>query len=167
MKLLLPLLLFLCTNSFAQKLTIKKEVDKMDDTEHYVASRSLKLVSPTKKWFSIDPILAKNDSNRIECTGLYVTYSGIGKCNENDIMDILFTDGKKLKIKAYNQFHCNNTSAFFIDKTMEESLTGISLLNKPIKSIRFMNGKTFDNLTVDLPLKDQGYFVELNLALKY
>jgi hypothetical protein len=139
----------------------------MDDTEHYVASRSLKLVSPTKKWFSIDPILAKNDSNRIECTGLYVTYSGIGKCNENDIMDILFTDGKKLKIKAYNQFHCNNTSAFFIDKTMEESLTGISLLNKPIKSIRFMNGKTFDNLTVDLPLKDQGYFVELNLALKY
>lgn len=167
MKPLLPLLLLLCSNAFAQKLTIKKEVDKMDDTEHYVVSRSLKLVSPTKKWFSIDPILTRNDSNKIECTGLYITYSGIGNCNENDVMDFLFTDGKKLKIKAFNQFHCNNTSAFFIDKSMGETLTDISLLYKPVKSIRFTNGKTYDNLTVDLPLKDQGYFVELNLALKY
>ncbi len=168
MKLLLPLLLLLCSNTFAQKLTIKKEIDKMDDSEHYVASRSLKLISPTSKWFTIDPILAKNDSNKIECTGLYITYSGIGKCNENDIMDILFVDGKKIKIKAYNQFHCANTSAFFIDKsnTLGECLTDISLFNKPIKSIRFMNGKTYDNLTVDLPSKDQGYFMELNLALK-
>lgn len=166
MKLLLPLLLLLCSNAFAQKLTIKKEIDKIDDSEHYVASRSLKLISPTKKWFSIDPILAKNDSNKIECTGLYITYSGIGACNENDVMDILFTDGKKHKIKAYNQFHCANSSAFFVDKTMGDCLTEISLLNKPIKSIRFTNGKTYDNLTVDLPLKDQGYFMELNLALK-
>lgn len=166
MKPLLPLLLLLCLNSFAQKLSIKKEVDKMDDSEHYVVSRSLKLASPTKKWFAIDPILAKNDSNKIECTGLYITYSGIGKCNENDVMDFLFADGKKLKIKAFNQFHCSNSSAFFIDKSMGETLTDISLLAKPIKSIRFTNGKTYDNLTVDLPLKDQGYFGELQAIIK-
>lgn len=167
MKLLLPLLLFLSSNSFGQKLTIKKEVDKMDDSEHYVASKSLKLISPTKKWFAIDPILAKNDSNKIECTGLYITYSGIGACNENDVMDILFVDGKKIKIKAYNEFHCNNSSAFFIDKanSLGETLTDISILNKPIKSIRFMNGKTFDNLTVNVPLKDQSYFMELQSAI--
>jgi len=40
------------------------------------------------------------------------------------------------------------------------------LLNKSVKSIRFSNGKTYDNLTVDLPIKDQGYFIELNAALK-
>lgn len=139
----------------------------MDDSERYVASRSLKLVSPTKKWFTIDPILTKNDSNKIECTGLYITYFGIGKCNENDVMDILFTDGKKIKIKAYNQFHCANSSAFFIDKSnsLGETLTDISVLNKPIKTIRYMNGKTYDNLTVDLPLKEQGYFMELQSAL--
>lgn len=166
MKPLLPLLLLLCLNSFAQKLSIKKHVDKMDDSEHYAASRSLKLVSPTKKWFSIDPIMTKNDSNRIECTGLYITYSGIGACNENDVMDILFVDGRKLKIKALNQFHCGNTSAFFIDKSMSECLADIAILAKPIKSIRFTNGKTYDNLTVDLPLKDQGYFMELESAIK-
>jgi hypothetical protein len=166
MKPLLPLLLLVCSSSFAQKLTIKKQVDKMDDSEHYTASRSLKLVSPTKKWFAIDPILAKDDSNEIVCTGLYITYSGIGACNENDVMDILFTDSKKLKIKAYNQFHCGNTSAFFIDKSMGDCLADISQLVKPIKSIRFTNGKTYDNLTVDLPLKDQGYFIELQSAIK-
>lgn len=166
MKPLLPLLLLLCLNSFAQKLSIKKQIDKMDDSEQYVASRSLKLVSPTKKWFSIDPILAKNDSNKIECTGLYIIYSGIGACNENDVMDVLFTDGKKLKIKAFNGFHCNNSSGFFVDKTNSETLTDISVLNKPVKSIRFTNGKTYDNLTVDLPLKDQGYFMELQSAIK-
>lgn len=165
MKLLFVLLL-ICSNAFAQKLSIKKVIDKMDDSEHYVASRSLKLVSPTKKWFAIDPILAKNDSSKIECTGLYITYSGIGACNENDVMDILFTDGKKLKIKAFNQFHCGNTSAFFIDKSMGECLTDVALLAKPIKSIRFTNGKTYDNLTVDLPPKDQGYFVELQSVIK-
>lgn len=139
----------------------------MDDSEHYVASRPLKLISPTKKWFAIDPILAKNDSNKIECTGLYITYSGLGKCNENDAMDILFTDGKKIKIKAYNEFHCNNSSAFFVDKSnsLGETLTDISILNKPVKAIRFMNGKTFDNLTVNVPLKDQSYFMELQSAL--
>ena len=167
MKLLLPLLLLLCSHTFAQKLTIKKEIDKMDDSEHYVASRSLKLISPTKKWFTVDPILSKNDSGKIECTGLYITFSGIGACNENDVMDILFVDGKKIKIKAYNQFRCNKTSAFFIDKnnSLGDCLTDISILNKPIKSVRFMNGKTYDNLTVDLPLKDQGYFIELQSAL--
>lgn len=139
----------------------------MDDSEHYVASRSLKLISPTKKWFAIDPILAKNDSNKIECTGLYITFSGIGKCNENDVMDILFTDGKKIKIKAYNEFHCSSSSAFFVDKTnsLGETLTDISVLNKPVKSIRFMNGRTNDNLTVDLPVKDQKYFMELITAI--
>ena len=168
MKLILPLLLLVCSNAIAQKLTIKKQIDKMDDSENYVASRPLKLTSLTKKWFAIDPILTKNDSNKIECTGLYITYFGIGACNESDAMDILFTDGKKIKIKAYNQFHCDNTSAFFIDKSnsLGECLTDISLLNKSVKSIRFSNGKTYDNLTVDLPIKDQGYFIELNAALK-
>jgi len=167
MKLLLPLFLLLCSTAYTQKLTIKKEIDKMDDSEHYAASRSLKLISPTKKWLTVDPILAKNDSNKIECTGLYITYSGIGACNENDVMDILFIDGKKIKIKAYNEFHCNNSSAFFVDKanSLGETLTDISILNKPIKSIRFMNGKTFDNLTVNVPLKDQNYFMELQSAL--
>lgn len=169
MKLLLPLFVLICSATYGQKLSIKKEVDKMDDSEHYIASRSLKLISPTKKWFAIDPILAKNDSNKIECTGLYITYSGIGKCNENDVMDILFTDGKKLKIKAYNEFHCNNSSAFFVDKSnsLGETLTDLSILNKPIKAIRFMNGKTFDNLTVNVTLKDQSYFMELQSALSH
>lgn len=138
----------------------------MDDSEHYVASRALKLMHTTSKWFSIDPVLAKNDSNKIECTGLYIAYSGIGACNEDDVMDFLFADGKKIKIKAFNGFHCNNSSGFFVDKTNSETLTDISVLNKPIKSIRFTNGKTFDNLTVALPLKDQGYFVELQSAIK-
>lgn len=168
MKPLLPLFLLVCSTAFSQKLTIKRTIDKMDDSEHYVASKSLKLIGSTRGWLTIDPILAKNDSNKIECTGLYVIFSGIGACNENDVLDILFVDGKKMKVKAYNEFHCNNTSAFFIDKSnsLGECLADISSLNKAVKSIRFMNGKTFDNLTVDLPTKDKNYFIELNAALK-
>jgi hypothetical protein len=167
MKLILPLLLLACSTTFAQKLIIKKTVDKMDDSEHYIASKSLKLTGSTKAWFSIEPILAKNDSNKIECTGLYITYSGIGACNENDVLDFLFEDGGKLKIKAWNQFACKKTSGFFIDPSnaLGECLTSIKLLNKPIKSIRFSNGRTYDNLSVDVLPKDRNYFVELNAAL--
>lgn len=167
MKPLLPILLLICSTAFSQKLTIKKTIDKMDDSEHYVASKTLKLIGSKRGWLTIEPILAKNDSDKIICTGLYITFSGIGACNENDAMDILFVDGKKIKIKAHNEFHCNNTSAFFIDKnnSLGECLTDISLLNKSVKSIRFMNGKTYDNLTVDLPAKDKNYFIELNAAL--
>jgi hypothetical protein len=168
MKPLLPLLLFLCTNAVAQKLTIKKTVDKMDGSEYYSASKGLKAIKDTKKWFLIEPIFKKNDENKIECSGLFIKFSGIGACNENDVMDFLFEDGDKLKIKAWNQFACKNNSGFFIDSanSLGDCLTSIELLNKPVKSIRFSNGKTYDNLTVDLPLKDRSYFVELNAALK-
>src|SRR5690349_10426032 len=133
---LMPLFLIISSLSFGQNLTIKKVVDKMDDSEHFVTSKNLKLANPTKKYFTIEPIISKNDSNKLVCTGLYITYSGIGACNENDVMDFLFMDGKKLKIKALNEFHCNNTSAFFVDKTNNETLIDISELNKPVKSIR-------------------------------
>lgn len=166
MKLLLPLLLFFCSISYSQ-ITIKKVVDKMDDSESYAASKNLKLIGNNKKWFIIRPMLDKNDSNKIVCKGLYISYSGIGNCNENDVMDFLFIDGTKLKINAFNGFRCKNSSAFIIDKdnTLGESLTDISILSKPIKSIRFMNGRTFDNLTVDLPEKDRKYFIELQAAI--
>lgn len=139
----------------------------MDGTEYYVASKSLKLTSPTRKWFTIDPIIKKNDDSEIECTGLFIKFYGVGACNENDVLDFLFADGSKLKIKAWNRFACKNNSGFFIDSTdaLGGCLTSIKLLNKPIKSIRFSNGKTYDNLTVDLPAKDRNYFAELNAAL--
>jgi hypothetical protein len=167
MKLFLPFLLFLCSTAFAQKLTIKKTVDKMDGAEYYTASKGLKAVKDAKKWFLIEPIIKKNDENKVECTGLFIKFSGIGACNENDVLDFLFEDGNKLKIKAWNQFACKNNSGFFIDSTnaLGECLTSIKLLNKAIKSIRFSNGKTYDNLTVDLPPKDKNYFIELNTAL--
>jgi hypothetical protein len=167
MRLILPLLLLVCSNAFSQKLTINKRIDKMDGAEYYSASKSLKLSSPSKKWFVIEPIIKKNDENNIECTGLFIKFSGIGACNENDELDFLFEDGSKLKIKAWNQFACKNNSGFFIDSTdaLGGCLASIKLLNKPIKSIRFSNGKTYDNLTVDLLLKDRNYFVELNAAL--
>jgi len=168
MKLLLPLLLLLCSTAFAQKLTIKKTVDKMDGSEYYTASKGLKAVKDAKKWFLVEPIIKKNEEDKIECSGLFIKFSGIGSCNANDIMDFLFEDGKKLKIKAWNPFACKNNSGFFIDSAdqLGDCLTSIKLLNKPIKSIRFTNGKSYDNLTVDLPAKDKNYFIELNAALK-
>jgi hypothetical protein len=148
-------------------LTIKKTIDKMDGTEFYFASKGLKVVKDAKKWFLVEPIIKKNDADKIECTGLFIKFSGIGACNQNDELDFLFADGSKLKIKAFNQFACKNNSGFFIDSTdaLGGTLTSINLLNKPVRSIRFTNGKTYDNLTVDLPVKDHGYFMELHSAL--
>lgn len=161
----LILLSITTTHLFSQSLTIKRTIDKMDDSEYFEASKSLKLVGASNKWFVIEPMLAKNDSNKIECRGLYIRFSGIGSCNDNDVMDFLFMDGSKLKIKAFNEFHCKGTSAFIVSNVFSESLQSISALNKPIKSIRFTNGRTFDNLTVDVPAKDKKYFIELQSAI--
>jgi len=139
----------------------------MDGEVYYSASKGLKAVKDAKKWFLIEPIIKKNEEDKVECTGLFIKFSGIGACNQNDVLDFLFEDGSRLQIKAWNQFGCKSNSGFFIDSTnaLGECLTSIKLLNKAVKSIRFSNGRTHDNLTVDLPLKDRNYFVELNEAL--
>lgn len=151
--------------AFSQSAYIKHSVDKMDGSESYTFSKRLKFISGTK-WFAIDPILTKDESSKIKCTGLYITYSGIGSCNENDEMDFLFGDGSKMKIKAWNRFGCKNNSAFFIDSAniMGDCLTDINLLNKPMQSIRFTNGRTYDNMTANT--LDKNFFVELNSVLQ-
>jgi hypothetical protein len=160
------IVILLSINGYGQSGFIKHSLDKMDGSENYTFSKQLKVMSGSTKWFIIEPILQKNDSNKIVCSGLYIKFKGIGACNDNDVMDFLFTDGQKLKIKAWNQFACDNTSAFFIDKsnTLGDCLISIVLLNKSIKSIRFMNGRSFENLTADII--DKNYFLDLNSVLE-
>jgi hypothetical protein len=89
-----------------------------------------------------------------------VTMVGIGTCNENDEIIILFENGEKITKKSWKKFNCNGEAYFNL--TDKE----IDLLKKiPMSKIRMSNGRSYDSYTGDVKTKDKRYFIQLFYAL--
>jgi hypothetical protein len=91
---------------------------------------------------------------------IVVTMVGIGSCNENDEIIILFESGEKITKKSWKDFNCEGEAYFNL--TEKE----INLLKtQPISKIRMTNGRSYDNYTGDVKVKDKRYFIQLFYAL--
>lgn len=89
-----------------------------------------------------------------------VTMVGIGNCNENDEIIILFESGEKITKKSWKKFNCDG-EAYFNMNEKEIQL----LRTQPISKIRMTNGRTYDSYTGDVKEKDKRYFIQLFYAL--
>jgi hypothetical protein len=86
--------------------------------------------------------------------------SNIGNCFENDKIFILFEDGTKMEMTSWRDFNCKGDIGFDLHATMREKLS------KPIKGIKFQNGRdysSFEKMITDL--NDKNYFVNVFSAL--
>ena len=134
--------------------------DKMTDKRYAFGSRSLLCSENGKKGFRIS-VSWSNKDGIITYNGFTVKSAGIGTCNENDEIIFLFDDDSKSKFSSWNKFNCDGDSYFDLyGKSFDE----ISL--KKVKSIRFMNGRSYDSYTYNLSEEDQMYFIKAGLALE-
>lgn len=156
-KILFSAVLFAATSTMAQTaapFVIEHCIDKMTDREYYFSKKKLICANETKtKGFTITPDF-RADGNSYINNGFMCNNVNIGNCDENDQLIILFDDNSKISLTSWNKFNCEGNAYFnFSDEDLD------LLSTKKVNSIRFMNGRTYDSLTVKLKIEQKDYFI--------
>lgn len=162
LKVMITLLMCLMTMvSFGQtskdSVYLVKETDVMSGKTYVYGNRVFIVANDARKiGFRVGTYI-KND---LSLGMITVTMVGIGNCNENDEIIILFENGEKITKKSWKEFNCDG-EAYFIMNEKEIQL----LRTEPISKIRMTNGRTYDSYTGDVKEKDKRYFIQLFYAL--
>jgi len=148
-------LLLLSTLVFSQdKLKILYQKDAMTDNEYVYISDNLLCSIDGKVGFSISPRFKIDKDKTIKYNGIVVKSNGVGSCMENDELIILFEDSTKLTLKSWNKFNCEGNSYFDFQKS------SLKDINKKIKAIRLMNGRSYESFTYTLKNENEkNYFI--------
>ena len=141
--------------SFGQAV-IDEVKDEMTDKVTY--STDGLVCSSKEKGFGIHPNIKEKKGIKI-VRDLIVQMAGLGGCNKDNTMIILFANGTKMSLLSWNDFNCKNVCYF------ELSESKIAILSvEPISKIRLTNGESFKNYTHQVQESD--YFIQLFAALK-
>jgi hypothetical protein len=136
---------------------VVKETDAMSGKTYVYGNRAFIVANDEGKiGFRVDTYI-KDD---LSFGMITVTMVGIGSCNENDEIIILFENGEKITKKSWKKFNCDG-EAYFDMNEKEIQL----LRTQPISKIRMTNGRTYDSYTGDVKEKDKRYFIQLFYAL--
>jgi hypothetical protein len=150
---------FVTITLFAQpdSVYVIKSSDAMSGKTHVYGSKNFIVANDTKeKGFIVDTYI--NDNLSIQM--ITVVMVGIGSCNENDEIIILFENGEKIVKKSWKSFNCDGEAYFNINELEMKLLRTI-----PMSKIRMTNGRSFDSYTGDVIAKDKRYFIQLLYAL--
>lgn len=150
---------FVTITLFAQtdSVYVIKSSDEMSGKTYIYGSKNLVISNDTKeKGFIVDTYIDDNLSIRM----ITVVMVGIGNCNENDEIIILFENGEKITKKSWKSWNCDGEAYFNITKLEMEMLRTL-----PMAKIRMTNGISYDSYTGDVIVKDKRYFIQLLYAL--
>jgi hypothetical protein len=150
---------FMTITLFAQpdSVYVIKSSDAMSGKTYIYGSKNFVVTNETKdKGFIVDTYINDNLSLQM----ITVVMVGIGSCNENDEIIILFENGEKIVKKSWKSFNCDGEAYFNINE-LEMKL----LRTLPMAKIRMTNGRSFDSYTGDVIAKDKRYFIQLLYAL--
>ena len=151
----------LSTISFGQNkdsVYVINEVDEMSGKNYIYSSREFICSnSEGNIGFKIDAHINSKDSTFSMITATMV---GIGACNENDEIILLFANGEKITRTSWKGFNCEGTAYFYMYPEDLEILR-----TQTLSKIRMTNGRTYDSYTGDVKQKDKRYFIQLFYAL--
>ncbi len=153
-KLLLSIILGICTQySFAQ-LSIVRHQDEMTDKVYFFASEGIVIKSEDgQSGFRVQLSIGEKNGKLNE-SGLIVKVVNIGTCYENNKLTILFENGEKFTVVSWNEFNCEGDAYFEISKSNWELMQ-----TQKVKKIRFENGRSFESFTGEV--EDKDYFITL------
>ena len=141
----------------ADSVYVIKETDAMSNKTYVYGNRAFIVANDAGKvGFRVDTYIRDNMSFGF----ITVTMVGIGSCNENDEIIILFENGEKITKKSWKDFNCEGEAYFNLTKKEIDLLR-----TQPISKIRMTNGRTYDSYTGDVKAKDKRYFIQLFYAL--
>lgn len=155
----LMMCLTVTTINFAQKdsVYVVKEVDAMSEETFIYPNRRFSVANKEKSiGFVVDAYIDESLNFKMITT----TMAGIGNCNENDVIIILFDSGDKITTKSWKKFNCDGDAYFNVNEQDLEMLR-----TQTIDKIRITNGRTFESYTGDVATKDKRYFIQLIYAL--
>lgn len=136
---------------------IVQTVDEMTDEINVSCNRPFIVSNAAGNiGFEILPNINNNEIHGNILNGFIVFSKGIGRCNENDEMIILFETGDKITLKSWKKFNCDGVSYFKLNYSEYKLLK-----TTPIQKIRLTNGRTFDSYTGDVPKKNKRYFIQI------
>lgn len=160
-KMMITLMMCLVTSmSFGQRdsVYVIKKTDDMDGKVIAYTSRDFVCANDVGRiGFRISAHISFSD---IKFSMITAKMVGIGSCNENDEIVILFENGERIIKKSWKEFNCEGETYFNMNDN------DIQLLRTyPLSKIRITNGRTFDSYTGDVKQKDKRYFIQLFYAL--
>ncbi|MFT5964522.1 MAG: hypothetical protein ACI9L6_001262 [Flavobacterium sp.] len=159
-KTLLIAFLFIGLHAFAQNsVKILYHEDVMTDKEYIYTNESLLSLDGKKIGFTVKPSFTIK-KGVFGYSGIIVESLGIGTCLQKDDLTFLFEDNTKVTLKSYSKFNCKGISKFDLYGTE------LSKLTKRIKAVRFLNGRSFESLTILLEKeKDKTFFIDVKRAI--
>ena len=142
----------------ADSVYVVKETDDMSGKTYVYGSRDFFCANDADAiGFIVSTFI---NSDKLSVSIMTVTMVGIGGCNENDEIIILFENGEKITKTSWKKFNCDGETYFDINEK------DIQLLRtQPLSKIRMTNGRTYDSYTGDVKQKDKRYFIQLLYAL--
>jgi len=131
---------------------IYRETDQMSGKSYLFTTRDFVVANETSKLgFIVSPII--RDDLSVVVSVLMV---GLGACNENDEIIVLFENGAKLVKKSWKPFNCSG-EAYFTFTERESDL----LRTYPMHKIRMTNGRTYKSYTGEVHPRDRRYFIQV------
>jgi hypothetical protein len=158
MTLMMCLMTMVSFGQTSDSVYVVKETDAMSGKTYVYGSRDFICANDAGKiGFRISTHI---NSDKLSFSMITATMVGIGGCNENDEIIILFENGEKITKTSWKKFNCDGETYF----NMNEK--DIQLLRtQPLSKIRMTNGRTYDSYTGDVKQKDKRYFIQLFYAL--
>jgi len=151
---------FVTMMSFGQtdSVYVVKETDAMSGKTYVYGSRDFICANDAGKiGFRVSTHI---NSDKSTFSMITATMVGIGGCNENDEIIILFENGEKITKTSWKKFNCDGETYFNMNEKDIQLLRTQSL-----SKIRMTNGRTYDSYTGDVKQKDKRYFIQLFYAL--
>ena len=147
--------------SFGQNLDsvyVIKEIDSMNGKTYVYGNRNFICADDNEKiGFKISAYI---NSDKLSFSMITAIMSGIGSCNENDEIIVLFENGAKITKRSFNEFNCEGKAYFRMN---EEEIQ--LLRTQTLSKIRMSNGRSYDSYTGNVNQKDKRYFIQLFYCL--
>jgi hypothetical protein len=173
-KILLSSLILSTGIAFSQKITtsakkevdsvyIVKSVDDMTDKTYYFPTFKIPLINKAEnQGLGISAFIDEKEyDNTIYIKDLDVKSINVGGCVEKSEIIFLFEDGSKINLISWNKFNCDGNSWFEIPESDSEILS-----TKELKKVKFINGRSYDSFTLEVPANRKRYFIQLYDAVK-
>lgn len=144
------------TNSNPVKLVYEK--DAFTGKEYLMTESDLLVTDDGKKGFKIYPCFTKKNG---KWEYSYISgVSTVGNCYENDKIYFIFEDDSKFDMTSWRDFNCKGDIGFDLYGKFQDNLS------KPIKAIKYVNGRTYDSFSKNLTNpNDKNYFINVFKAL--
>jgi hypothetical protein len=163
--------LILSFNAYTQTKTKKdvdsvyivKSVDDMTDKTYYFPTFKIPLINKTEnQGLGISAFIDEKEyDNSIYIKDLDVKSINVGGCVEKSEIIFLFEDGSKINLISWNKFNCDGNSWFEIGDSDAEVLA-----TKELRKVKFINGRSYDSFTLEVPANRRRYFIQLYDAVK-